>query len=124
MTLLQKNPTMELVDVSNSHRDEILKKIVKDLVMAMENNSVTEADLPLIANFVLNNIDTDQNHDQLIAHLDELSKRWPFFEKVEQLERGEVKEANEDRVEKNVLIMVKAGQTEQAISLAKSVMKV
>ncbi|MDZ4209963.1 MAG: hypothetical protein U1C56_02175, partial [Candidatus Curtissbacteria bacterium] len=81
-------------------------------------------DLPLIANFVLNNIDTDQNHDQLIAHLDELSKRWPFFEKVEQLERGEVKEANEDRVEKNVLIMVKAGQTEQAISLAKSVMKV
>ena len=109
------------MDVTADHKIEIERKILKEIINALENNKVTEAELPNIADFVITHIDPVQNHDQMIKFLDELSAKWPFFESLEQLERGEVTEAKEDRVEQEVLNLAKSGKVTEAINLAKTV---
>jgi len=109
------------MEVTDEHRTEIERKILKAIINALENNQVTEEDLPNIADFVLARIDDCKNHDQLIKFLDELSQKWPFFEGLEQIERGEVTEAKEDQVEQEVLNLAKSGKVTEAINLAKTV---
>lgn len=109
--------------ITLEHRDEIVKRLTVDLVEEMEKDGVKEEDLPPIADFILEKVDKAKNHSELINLLDELSAKWPFFETVEQLERGEVKELLEDKVEKDLLRLAKAGKAEDVIRFAKSVMK-
>ena len=103
------------------HKIEIERKILKEIINALENDKVTEAGLPDIADFVITHIDPVQNHEQMIKFLDELSQKWPFFEGLEQIERGEVTEAHEDKIEQDVLNLAKSGKVTEAISLAKTV---
>lgn len=103
------------------HKTEIERKILKEIINALENEKVTEDELPDIADFVITHIDTVQNHEQMIKFLDELSAKWTFFEGLEQIERGEVTEAKEDQVEQEVLTLAKSGRVSEAISLAKTV---
>ncbi|HSX18621.1 MAG TPA: hypothetical protein VLE91_00645 [Candidatus Saccharimonadales bacterium] len=100
----------EKMNISLDHRDEIVKRLTQDLVEEMEKNGVTEADLPKIADFILEKVDKAQNHNELITLLDQLSAKWPFFETVEQLERGEVRELMEDSAEKDLLKLARAGR--------------
>ena len=109
------------MEVSAEHKTEIEKKILKEIINALENDKVTEAELPDIADFVITHIDAAQNHEQMIKFLDELSQKWPFFEGLEQIERGEVTEAKEDQVEQEVLNLAKSGKVTEAINLAKTV---
>src|SRR3989338_546535 len=109
------------MDVTADHKIEIERKILKEIINALENDKVTEAGLPDIADFVITHIDTVQNHEQMIKFLDELSQKWPFFEGLEQIERGEVTEAHEDKIEQDVLNLAKSGKVTEAISLAKTV---
>ena len=104
-----------------AHKTEIERKILKEIINALENEKVTEAELPDIADFVITHIDTVQSHEQMIKFLDDLSKKWPFFEGLEQIERGEVTEAKEDQVEQEVLNLAKSGKVTEAINLAKTV---
>ena|SRR5579872_1937973 len=112
------------MNITLEHRDEIVKRLTQDLVEEMDKNGLTEADLPKIADFILEKVDKAKNHDELIALLDELSAKWPFFETVEQLERGEVRELMEDSAEKDLLKLAKAGKVEEVIRFSKSLMKV
>jgi len=107
--------------VTADHKIEIERKILKEIINALENDKVTEAGLPDIADFVITHIDPVQNHEQMIKFLDELSQKWPFFEGLEQIERGEVTEAHEDKIEQDVLNLAKSGKVTEAISLAKTV---
>ena len=109
------------MDVTTQHKTEIERKILKEIINALENEKITEAELPDIADFVISHIDPVQNHDQMIKFLDELSQKWPFFESLEQLERGEVFEAHEDKIEQEVLNLAKSGKVTEAINLAKTV---
>jgi len=109
------------MDVTADHKIEIERKILKEIINALENDKVTEAGLPDIADFVITHIDPVQNHEQMIKFLDELSQKWPFFEGLEQIERGEVTEAHEDKIEQDVLNLAKSGKVTEAISLAKTV---
>ena len=109
------------MDVTAQHKTEIERKILKEIINALENEKLTEAELPDIADFVITHIDPVQNHEQMIKFLDELSAKWPFFDNIEQLERGEVTEAKEDQVEQKVLEMAKSGRVDEAINLAKTV---
>lgn len=113
----------EKMNISLDHRDEIVKRLTQDLVEEMEKNGVTEADLPKIADFILEKVDKAQNHNELITLLDQLSAKWPFFETVEQLERGEVRELMEDSAEKDLLKLARAGKIEEVIRFSKKLMK-
>lgn len=108
------------MDVSPLHKDEIERRILLKVADGLEENKLTESELPSIADFVLANIDHATDHDKMIKFLDDLSSRWPVFENIEQMERGEVLEANEVKVEQEVFRLAKAGQVEDAIKLAKN----
>ena len=109
------------MDVTEAHKTEVERKILEAEIDALENDQLSEAELPEIADFVLARIDQIHDHDQLVKFLDELSAKWSFFDNIEQLERGEVTEAKEDRVEQEVLELVKSGKVNEAINLAKTV---
>ena len=112
------------MDLDSNHKEELIKRLTRNLLDAMEKNEIGEDDLPAVADFILEKVDKAQNHAELIALLDELSAKWTFFDNIEQLERGEVKESAENNAEKDVLSLVKGGKVEEAIKLSKSVMGV
>src|SRR3989344_6534746 len=102
--LSAKNITNETsLDVSDEHKKEIEAKIVEDIVFGLESNKISETDLPRIADFVLGKIDNIQNHEELVSFLNELSEKWPVFDNLEEVERGEVKDSEEGQAEKDVL---------------------
>lgn len=106
--------------MTQAHKTEIERRILKEIINALENEKIAEAELPDIADFVITHIDPVQNHDQMIKFLDELSLKWTFFRTLAQLERNEVSEAKEDQVEEQVLKLAKSGNVTEAINLAKT----
>lgn len=107
------------MDVTQERKEEIERRIVKIITSSLEKNSISEADLPTIAQFVLENLDGVTTNDQLFDFLSELSLRWPIFENVELIEKGQMKEQKEDQVAQDVLILTKSGKIDEALNLAK-----
>ncbi len=102
------------------HIEKVDRRLLESLITAIEADKINDEELPVLANFVLEKIDSTKNHEQLIKGLEELSAKWPIFDNIEELERGEVQEAKEDKVEQDVLNLAKNGRVEEAISLAKT----
>lgn len=108
------------MDFTAQHKREIEGKIIDVITHSLEQGKLAEDDLPKIADFVLGRVDALKDHEELVAFFYELSKKWPIFDNLEDLERGEVKEVIEDKVEEQVLTLAKNGKIEEAIKLAKS----
>jgi hypothetical protein len=108
------------MDVTESHLVEIEKSIIEVIVRSLEEQKLSEQDLPKIAEFVLNGIKNIKDHEQIVAFLYGLSSNWPVFDHLEEIERGEMQDTIEDKGEKEVLSLAKNGNIEEAIRLAKS----
>lgn len=109
------------MDAFNEKVTNIQSAIVEKIAQALEGEKITEDELPTIATFVLNNTKSLTTEEQLLAFLDELAKKWPFFEPIEELEKGRAREAGEDKVVADVLKLAKSGQINEAVDLAKTV---
>lgn len=105
--------------ITQNHKDEMEKKLVECIVLALENNSLQESELPQIANLILDKIDNIKTQTELISLLEELSSRWPIFKNIELLENGELKEQKENVAIQDVLELAKSGKIDDAIDLAK-----
>lgn len=108
------------MDFSPDHKKEIETNIVQAIITALEGNGLSKDELPKIADFVLERIDSVKNHDGMVAFLDELSSTWPIFINIASIEKGEVKEKVEDEVTEGVLTLAKSGKIDEAIDLAKT----
>ena len=105
------------------HKKKIYNDIVEVIITALEKNELSSSEIPKIANFVLVQIDAVNNHEDLITFLKNLSNKWPIFENIEEIEKGEVKDQKEEEVAEGVLQMAKSGNVEEAINLAKTMTK-
>ena len=103
------------------HIEGVERKLLVDLMKQMETKEFTDEEIKEMSTFVLEKVDSAKDNNELIAVLDELSKKWPFFENIEQLERGIVGDVHEDIVTNNVLELAKNGNIEEAIAMAKTV---
>ena len=108
------------MDVDLEHKKKIYNDIVEVIITALEKNELSSSEIPKIANFVLVQIDAVNNHEDLITFLKNLSNKWPIFENIEEIEKGEVKDQKEEEVAEGVLQMAKSGNVEEAINLAKT----
>src|SRR3990167_10477094 len=98
------------MDVTSQHRKEIEEKIMEAIITALENNRLKQDELPLIASYVLERIDKINNHEELIVFLRDLSDKWAIFDNLEEIEKGEVKEENDEDVVEGMLQLAKSGK--------------
>lgn len=106
---------------SAEHKELIERQTLEAIATALEKNEMTEADIPPISKFVLEQIDKIQDIDQLIIFLQELSNKWPIFRGLFEVEKGKVREESEKIVAIEVSNLAQTGHLEEAINMAKSV---
>ncbi|MDO8487167.1 MAG: hypothetical protein Q7S45_02665 [Candidatus Curtissbacteria bacterium] len=111
------------MDINDQHKKELERKILEQIIDGLEDNKLTSDELPTIAGFVLSGLENVMTHEQVMKFLTDLSSKWPIFQNLALLEKGEVQEAHEDKIEEQVLNLAKSGNVEEAISLAKTVTK-
>ena len=110
-----------MMDVTKEHKDHILNQIVETAITALENDTLAEDQLQVIANYTLSAIDTITTGEQMVTFLSGLSEKWPLFASIEQLEKAQTQEKVESEVAEGVLTLAKTGNIDDAIKLAKSV---
>ncbi len=108
------------MDFTEEHKHDIEMRIVRRIILAIEKQELTSADLPNIADLILARIDTIKTQDELAEFLTELSARWSVFKDVLEIELGRVKSNLEKKIARDVLNLANAGNIEEAIRLART----
>ncbi|OGH12388.1 MAG: hypothetical protein A2857_01485 [Candidatus Levybacteria bacterium RIFCSPHIGHO2_01_FULL_36_15] len=108
------------MQLSGEHRTEVEKAIVELIAASIENGSLGESDLPVIADFVLTKIDVLQTQEELVSFLSELSLKWPVFSNVQTLEQGKITQKAEDQALNSALDLAKEGKIDEAVDLART----
>lgn len=99
---------------------DIAQTLIFDHTMdALEAGVITEADLPVIAKFVLAHTKSIKSHDNLIGFLQLMAIKWPVYKNIAVIEEGKLKSKYETEVAKNMLRLINKGQIAQAVNLAK-----
>ncbi len=107
----------------DNYKRQIEQQLVEIIASSLTNGSLTEEDLPTIANFAIPNVKQIKNHDQIIGFLSELSIKWPVFGSIALQEEGKLKRHIEAHVAQNVLNLIHHNQVKQAVALANSYIK-
>lgn len=108
------------MDVTPQRITDIQSSIIDKMADALEKGDILEDDLPEMARFVLDRTKQITKEEELLIFLDDLAREWPFFQPVENLEKGRAKEELEEQIVEDVLQLAKNGQISQAVDLAKT----
>jgi hypothetical protein len=108
------------MEIIQEKKDQIESHIVDIIADAIEQEKITETDLPLISNFVLEKIDTIVSKDQLLLFLTELASNWEIFRTLEVTQRGEIQKKKEEEAVQNISQLVQDGNINDAIQIAKA----
>ncbi len=109
------------MDFDETQKTAIEKQVVDVIILSLENNTISESELPAIAQFVLDELGKVENNDQLLVFLSELSIKWPGFKNIEVVEKGKLSDQVEDKAVQDMLQLAKSGKIDEAISLAKTI---
>lgn len=71
------------------HKNKVGKDIVNQLIFLLEQKKITTDEVSKISDFVLSKIHEVKNHEELIVFLNDLVKKWPAFNNILSLEKGE-----------------------------------
>lgn len=63
----------------STQKDEVKRKILQKVISSLENNTLNEAELPLIGDFVLRIMNTVRNEEDLKIFLIDFTKYWPML---------------------------------------------
>ena len=112
-----------IVDFTDQHKAQVEAQIVEIVAASLENNVLGQEELPVIATFVLDKIDTIKTQDELAVFLAELSGKYPIFKNIAIVEKGILNHEKENVVVKDMLNLAKNGKIDEAIQLAKTIDK-
>lgn len=101
-------------------KTKALNDIVDVLIANVENQTLQEAEITPIADFVLKRIEEVKNSMEIEALLVDLSQNWPIFQSISRLHEGEEKERADKEVADGVLALAQSGKIDEAIDLAKT----
>lgn len=107
------------MDFTEDKKKEIEQAIVDTCISALENKSMTEEQMGDVSFFVLERIDLIKNQDELITFLEKLSERWPMFTGILDIARGKAGAIEDKKTVIDVQNLVKQGNLDQAIKMAK-----
>lgn len=108
------------MDFTEERKKNLENNLVETMLAGLDREEITQEDLPVIATFILDRIDTITSQDDLMQFLRDIAAQWQIFSRILVLESGELKEQKEGQVAQGVLSLAKVGKIEEAISLAKT----
>lgn len=108
------------MEVTPEEKKKIEKMIVDTSIDALEAGAIREYDLSVIADFVLQKIDTAQTMDQMREFLEELASKWHFFLPIERFLEGEMQHDGELKAITQAEALAKQGNVDQALAAIKS----
>jgi hypothetical protein len=111
------------MDITAQKRDELLTEMVQSMVSALESKTLTDDDVPPIADYILNEIDQVNTQEELLAFLRKISGIWNVFTSVLVIESGEAKEKREEDAIIDMIDLIKKGKIDDAILLGKAATK-
>ena len=104
--------------ISPEYREDVERRILQIMATALESNTLTEADAPLIAKYIIENLDHVEDHQELVRFLDGLSSQWPIFTEVGNIEMAKGIEQNKAAVTHQMEDLVHQGNIQGALDTA------
>lgn len=103
------------MDPTNAFKEKIGQRLTLRLAQAVQNKEITPEELPNIASYILENIDNKKTNAELVAFLDEISVKWPFFADTatSEKETAEMQEKNQKTQEITNQIQQMQSQNDQ-----------
>lgn len=109
------------MDLDEAYKNKIGERLTLRLAQALENKEVTLEESSTIASYVLENIDKAKNNLELVDFLTSLSQKWPIFAGTLEIERGEIKDKEEDIVAGKASQLIQENKIDEAIKIVESV---
>ncbi|MCL4386847.1 hypothetical protein M1307_00435 [Patescibacteria group bacterium] len=109
------------MEYNKERKEEIENKILDILIEGLETGAFTTQQASEIANFVLVKIEVVNDQASLVNFLYDLSSKWSSFVNIYEIEDGKIERDLEQNAVKEALDLVKKGEIDQALNLAKSV---
>lgn len=107
------------MEFTEAKKKELEQSIVDICISALENKGVTEEQMGDVSFFVLERIDLVKNQQELLGFLEKLSEKWPIFVGLLEITRGEAEAVEDKKTVINVQDLIKQGNLDQAIAVAK-----
>jgi short-subunit dehydrogenase involved in D-alanine esterification of teichoic acids len=108
------------MDTLQDKRTELEKRIVEVALANIEKETLTLDQATEITDFWLAKVADLESEEELLNFVKELATKWPIFDGIVLVEQGNVQKQEEVKVADNVVSLVKGGQIEEALDLAKS----
>ncbi|MDP3998368.1 MAG: hypothetical protein Q8P89_02035 [bacterium] len=111
----------QIMELSEEHKKEIKMKLMETIITSLEQGRLSNDELPGVASFILERMDTLKDQDELRFFLSELAAKWPIFTDILVGEIGVAREKEEEKAEGYVSELMKSGKLDEAVNLAKKV---
>lgn len=108
------------MEFSEAQREDLQQRIVLTLLGCYEKGMIDENEIPLVADFVLDNMYKVHTYNEVMEFLRVLSSKWNIFTHLLVLKSGELKEKTDQEVAEGVLLLAKSGKIDNAIALAQT----
>ncbi len=109
------------METINDKKEVIQRRILETILQGLNNNILTQDDLPIIAEYVLGQMESIQNENELLTFLQSLAEKWQLFTNLKTLEERKVQELEEKDKTQQVLQLTREGKVEEALTLAKTI---
>ncbi len=101
-------------------KTEIERAIVEELLQQVDAKTITLEESMPIVNYCLEKIKPLTTKEEITTFLTSLSAQWPMFNNLLTIENAKEKEANKDATVDEIVSLTKAGQLDEALSVAKT----
>lgn len=108
------------MEISREYKDAVAKHLVETVLTAIQKEALTTEQMPLIAEYFLGRIESVTTHNELVLLLKGLSQKWPVLQPLVTIEEGKLKERLDKEAIVNVEQLVKNGQIDEALTVAKT----
>lgn len=108
------------MELTKEQKYEIEAQIVETVLQALDKNLLIADQLQEIADYSLEGMKKVTNEHELLNFLSGLSLKWKVFEGIAVLQKGKMVKKEEKEVADGVLMLIKEGKIDDALSLAKS----
>lgn len=105
------------------HKNKVGQQIALRLARAIGKKEISLIETPYVSRFILDRVDDIKTQEEMIGFLTELTQKWPFFEEVLALEKGEEVKTEEAEEMAEIRKQLAKDKTSQAVENANSAAK-
>lgn len=104
----------------DQQKEQVQGKILQEISDDLKKGELSSDETTKIAGFVQEKIKLVNDRNELLAFLKELSDKWPIFNNIYQVEKGEEEQKKDVQAAEKAKELIKEGKLDEAISVAKN----